>query len=42
MKTITVSAVVYEMLLELSKKKRVKPDLCAELLIALEYNRVQH
>ena len=41
MKIIKVSAVVYEMLFELSKKKRVKPDLYAELLIAQEYNRLQ-
>jgi hypothetical protein len=37
MKTVKVSAVVYEMLLELSKKKRVKPDSLAEMMIKEEY-----
>ena len=33
MKTIKVSAVIYEMLQEFSKKKRMKPDQFAEMLI---------
>ena len=41
MKTIKVSAVVYEMLQELSKKKRMKPDLFAEMLIQEEYARIR-
>jgi hypothetical protein len=39
MKTIKVSAVVYEMLLELSKKRKVKPDRLAEKLIIEEYEK---
>ena len=41
MKTIKVSAVVYEMLQELSRKKRVKPDLFIAMTIKEEYKRVQ-
>ena len=41
MKTIKVSAVIYEMLQELSKKKRVKPDSLAEMMIKEEYARVR-
>jgi hypothetical protein len=33
MKTIKVSVVVYKMLQELSKKKKVKPDPLAEIVI---------
>ena len=40
MKQIKVSPVVYEMLQELSKKKRMKPDLFAEMLIQEEYARI--
>ena len=39
MKIIKISAVVYEMLQELSKSKRVKPDLVIEYLIKGEYNQ---
>ena len=39
MKSIKVSAVVYEMLQELSKKKRVKLDLLIESLIKEEYSQ---
>ena len=38
MKQIKVSPVVYEMLQELSKKKRVKPDIVIESLVKEEYN----
>ncbi len=41
MKTIKVSAVVYEMLQELSKKKRVKPDAIAEIVIEQEYRKIK-
>ena len=41
MKQIKVSPVVYEMLQELSKKKRMKPDLFAEMLIQEEYARIR-
>lgn len=41
MKMIKVSAVVYEMLLELSKKKRVKPDLLVDQLIREDYSRTK-
>lgn len=40
MKTVKVSTVVYEMLQELSKKKRVKPDFLAEMMIKEQYNRI--
>ena len=39
MKQIKVSPVVYEMLQELSKKKRVKPDFVIESLVKEEYNQ---
>jgi len=39
MKTIKVSAVIYEMLQELSKKKKVKPDLLVEILTREVYAR---
>ncbi len=42
MKQIKVSPVVYEMLQELSKKKRMKSDLFAEMLIQEEYARIRH
>ena len=41
MKQIKVSSVVHRMLQELSKKKRMKPDLFAEMLIQEEYARVR-
>ena len=41
MKQIKVSHLVYEMLHELSKKKRAKPDLFAEMLVQDEYARVR-
>ena len=41
MKQIKVSPVVYEMLQELSKKKRMEPDLVAEMLIQEEYGRIR-
>ena len=41
MKTIKVSAVVYEMLLELSKKKKVKPDSLTEMVIEQEYRKIK-
>ena len=41
MKQIKVSPVVYEMLQELSKKKRMKPDQFAEILIQEEYARIR-
>ena len=41
MKQIKVSPVVYEMLQELSKKKRMKPDLFTEMLIQEEYARIR-
>ena len=37
MKTIKVSVVVYKMFQELSKKKKVKPDSLAEIVIEQEY-----
>lgn len=37
MKTIKLSATAYEMLLELSKKKRVKPEAFIEECIKNEY-----
>lgn len=37
MKIIKVSTVVYEMLLELSKKKRIRPDDLIDKLIKNEY-----
>ena len=40
MKQIKVSPVVYEMLQELSKKKRMKPDLIIEKLIQEDYVRI--
>ncbi len=39
MKNIKVSTVVYEMLQELSKRKRVKPETLAESLIKEEYKK---
>ena len=41
MKTIKVSAVVYEMLLELSKKRKVKLDSLAEMVIEQEYGKIK-
>ena len=41
MKQIKVSPVVYEMLQELSNKKRMKPDLFAEMLTQEEYARIR-
>lgn len=37
MKTVKVSSVVFEMLLELSKKRRLKSDLLLDKLIREEY-----
>jgi len=39
MKTIKVSAVVYEMLQELSKNKKLKPILLIDKLVEQEYFR---
>jgi len=39
MKQVKVTPVVYEMLQELSKKRRVKPDLLIESLIKKEYSQ---
>jgi len=41
MKTIKVSTVVYEMLLELSKKRKIKPDPLAEMVIEQEYRKIK-
>jgi hypothetical protein len=41
MKTIKVSAVVYEMLHELSRKRKVKPDYLAEIVIEQEYRKIK-
>lgn len=41
MKTIKVSAVVYEMLQELSKRRKVKPDSLAEMVIEQEYRKIK-
>jgi len=41
MKTIRVSAVVYQMLQELSKKRKVKPDYLAEIVIEQEYRKTR-
>ena len=41
MKQIKVSSVVYEMLQELSKKKRMKLNFFAEMLIQEEYARIR-
>ena len=38
MKSVKVSSVHYEMLLELSKKNRMKPDKFIEQLIQITYN----
>lgn len=37
MKTIKLTAAAYEMLLELSKKKRVKPEVVIENYIKSQY-----
>ena len=37
MKTIKVSSVVYEMLLELSKERRAKLDLLVETIVKEKY-----
>ena len=42
MKQIKVSSVVYEMLQELSKKKRLRTELLFEKLIKEEYEKVIH
>ena len=39
MKTIKVSAVVFEMLQELAKRKRVKTDFAIESMVKEEYNQ---
>jgi len=39
MKTIKVSAVIYEMLQESSRKRKIKPEVLIELLIKEEYAR---
>ena len=41
MKTIKVSAVIYEMLQELSKRRKVKPDSLAEIVIEQEYKKIK-
>ena len=41
MKMIKVSAVVYEMLQELSKRRKVKPDAIAEMVIEEEYRKIK-
>jgi hypothetical protein len=41
MKTIKVSAVVYEMLQELSKKRKVKPDSLAKIMIKQEDRKIK-
>jgi len=41
MKMIKISAVIYEMLQELSKRRKVKPDHLAEMLIQEEYARIR-
>ena len=41
MKQIKVSPVVHEMLQELSKKKSMKPDLFAKMLIQEKYARIR-
>jgi len=41
MKTIKVSAVVSEMLQELSKRRKVKPDAIVEMVIEEEYRKVK-
>ena len=38
---IKVSAVVYEMLQELSKRRKVKPDAIAEMVIEEEYRKIK-
>jgi len=37
MKTVRVSAVIYEMLLVVAKKRRQKPEECVEALIQQAY-----
>lgn len=39
MKNIQVSNLIYEMLIEISKKKRVKPNELISKLIEKEYNQ---
>ena len=41
MTQIKVSPVVYEMLQELSKKKKIKPDTLAEEMIAEWYKKMK-
>jgi len=41
MKTIKASAVVYEMLQELSKRRKVKPDAIDEMVIEEEYSKIK-
>ena len=42
MKIIKVSTVVYEMLLELSRKRKIKPEPLAEMMIQEEYAQIRH
>jgi len=37
MKTIRINSVVYEMLLVVSKKRRLKPEECIEVLVQQAY-----
>jgi len=39
MKTLKLSSVHYEMLVELSKKNRMKPDDYVEMLLQEKYNQ---
>lgn len=39
MKTLKLSSVHYEMLVELSKKNRMKPDDYVEMLVQEKYNK---
>jgi hypothetical protein len=41
MKTIKLSAVTYQMLQELSKKRKVKPDSLVEIVIEQEYRKIK-
>ncbi len=39
MKTLKLSSVHYQMLVELSKKNRMKPDNYVEMLVQEKYNK---
>jgi hypothetical protein len=41
MKTIKVSAVIYEMLSELPRKRMVKPDFFVEIMINQKYRQIK-